>query len=61
MYGDVKDVQRLEVNPVRNIIRIVTLAVAIVLTLSVASAEQIVYSENQAGRTCHTGEISDHS
>ena len=45
MYGDVKDVQRLEVNPVRNIIRIVTLAVAVVLTLSVASAEQIVYSE----------------
>lgn len=45
MYGDIKDVQFLEVNHVRRMIRIVALTMVIVLILSVASAEQIVYSE----------------
>ena len=45
MYGDIKDVQFLEVNHVRHMIRIVALTMVIVLILSVASAEQIVYSE----------------
>ena len=42
--GVIKDVQFLEVNYVRNIIRIITLAVVAVLGLHIASAEQMTVS-----------------
>lgn len=45
MSGDVKDLYYLEVDRVRHIIRIVALAAVVVLSLNVAIAEQIVYSE----------------
>ena len=45
MSGDVKDLYYLEIDRVRHIIRIVALAAVVVLSLNVAIAEQIVYSE----------------